>query len=102
MGKNVKTLDILRWLQLLKRQILSVLLVVRFATRRPGVRSTSAPPITSPQINNLAALGELGQFFASDQYAWPEITAQKVKEPEAMATNVKSDRDFELATIWSM
>ena len=33
---------------------------------------------------------------------WTEITTQKVKEPEAMATNVKSDRDFELATIWSI
>jgi hypothetical protein len=33
---------------------------------------------------------------------WTEITTQKVKEPEAMATNVKSASDFELANMWSI
>jgi hypothetical protein len=48
MGKNVKTLDFLRWLQLSNRQILSVLPFVLFAMRRPGVRPSSAPPTTQP------------------------------------------------------
>src|SRR5712664_3895523 len=44
MGKNGKTLEISWWLQLSKRQILSVLPVVHFAMRRPGVRTPAAPP----------------------------------------------------------
>jgi hypothetical protein len=32
---------------------------------------------------------------------WTEITARKVKEPEAMATNGKTGDAFAVATIWS-
>lgn len=37
-GKNRKTLDLFRWLQLSERQLLTFLPRVRFAMRRPGVR----------------------------------------------------------------
>ncbi len=65
MGKNVKTLDFLRWLQLSKRPLLTFLPGVQFAMRRPGVRSPSGPPktltipiLTESREREIAAQGD--------------------------------------------